>query len=41
MNHEFEEYRPYKSMEQFQREIGKYVDKEELARLTRYVRLDL
>jgi DNA uptake protein ComE-like DNA-binding protein len=37
MRHEFEEYRPYRSMEQFRREIGKYVDKEELARLERYV----
>src|SRR5687767_5890819 len=27
MRHEFEEYRPYTSMEQFRREIGKYVDK--------------
>lgn len=41
MLHEFEEYRPYKSMEQFKREIGKYVDEKELARLSRYVRLDL
>lgn len=37
MLHEFEEYRPYKSMEQFRREIGKYVDKAELARLEQYV----
>jgi DNA uptake protein ComE-like DNA-binding protein len=37
MRHEFEEYRPYKSIEQFRREIGKYVDKEEVARLERYV----
>jgi len=37
MRHEFEEYRPYKSIEQFRREIGKYVDKDELARLERYV----
>ena len=37
MLHEFEEYRPYKSMEQFRREIGKYVDKTELARLEQYV----
>ena len=27
MLHEFLEYRPYKSLEQFRREIGKYVDK--------------
>jgi DNA uptake protein ComE-like DNA-binding protein len=40
MLHEFKEYRPYKSMEQFRREIGKYVDKKEVARLERYVTLD-
>ncbi len=39
MRHEFEEYRPYRSMEQFRREIGKYVDDAELARLERYVTL--
>jgi hypothetical protein len=37
MRHEFEEYRPYKSIEQFRREIGKYVDKDEVARLEKYV----
>ena len=37
MRHEFEEYRPYTSMEQFRREIGKYVDDGEVARLERYV----
>lgn len=37
MRHEFEEYRPYRSIEQFRREIGKYVNKEELARLEQYV----
>jgi DNA uptake protein ComE-like DNA-binding protein len=37
MRHEFEEYRPYKSIEQFRREIGKYVDKTEVARLEQYV----
>ena len=37
MAHEFEEYRPYKSMAQWRREIGKYVDDTELARLERYV----
>lgn len=41
MLHEFKEYRPYTSMEQFRREIGKYIDKDkreaELARLERYV----
>ncbi len=40
MAHEFEEYRPYRNMEQFRREIGKYVDEEEVARLERYVTLD-
>ena len=37
MRHEFEEYRPYTSIEQFRREIGKYVDKAEVARLEKYV----
>jgi DNA uptake protein ComE-like DNA-binding protein len=37
MAHEFEEYRPYTSMEQFRKEIGKYVDDKELARLERLV----
>ena len=41
MLHEFKEYRPYKTIEQFRREIGKYVDKTELARLERYVAIDL
>ena len=39
MAHEFEEYRPYTSMEQFRKEIGKYVDEKELARLERLVYL--
>ncbi|HEU4630337.1 MAG TPA: hypothetical protein VFS08_11375 [Gemmatimonadaceae bacterium] len=37
MRHEFEEYRPYTAIAQFRREIGKYVDDEEVARLERYV----
>ena len=37
MRHEFEEYRPYRNIEQFRREIGKYVDKTEVARLEQYV----
>jgi DNA uptake protein ComE-like DNA-binding protein len=37
MLREFKEYRPYKNIEQFRREIGKYVDKEEVARLEQYV----
>ena len=40
MLHEFKEYRPYKSIEQFRREIGKYVNAKEVARLERYVRLN-
>ena len=40
MIHEFEEYRPYTSMEQFRREIGKYVDDDEVARLESYVTID-
>jgi DNA uptake protein ComE-like DNA-binding protein len=37
MVHEFEEYRPYTSFEQFRREIGKYVDQKEVARFERYL----
>ncbi len=37
MAHEFEEYRPYRSLPQFRREIGKYVDDEELVNLEQYV----
>ena len=37
MLHEFEEYRPYRAMAEFRREIGKYVDDDELERLARYV----
>jgi len=40
MAHEFEEYRPYVDMDQFRREMGKYVDAEEVARLERYVVLN-
>ena len=40
MAHEFEEYRPYSNIEQFRREMGKYVDEEEVARLEQYVSLD-
>src|ERR1044072_1799465 len=31
MVHEFEEYRPYKSIQQFRKEIGKYVDQGQVA----------
>ena len=37
MLREFKEYRPYKALQQFRREIGKYVDDKEVARLERYV----
>ncbi len=39
MVHEFEEYRPYEDMAEFDREIGKYVDKAEVARFRNYVTL--
>ena len=37
MAHEFEEYRPYASLAQFDKEIGKYVPAAEVARLRSYV----
>jgi hypothetical protein len=37
MLREFKEYRPWRSLAQFDREIGKYVDAAEVARLRRYV----
>lgn len=37
MLREFKEYRPWTSIEQFRREIGKYVDKAEVARLEQYI----
>ncbi len=37
MAREFNEYRPWTSVDQFRREIGKYVDKAEVARLEQYV----
>jgi DNA uptake protein ComE-like DNA-binding protein len=40
MAHEFEEYRPYRNIQQFRREIGKYVNEQEVARLERYVTLN-
>ena len=39
MLREFKEYRPYRAMAQFDREIAKYVDAKELARLRRYVEI--
>ena len=40
MVREFKEYRPYTNIEKFRKEIGKYVDKKEVARLERYVALN-
>ncbi len=40
MVREFKEYRPWKTQEQFDREIGKYVGPKETARLWRYVVID-
>jgi DNA uptake protein ComE-like DNA-binding protein len=40
MVREFKEYRPWKTKEQFEKEIGKYVNKQEVARLWRYVVID-
>lgn len=37
MVHEFEEYRPYKSIQQFRREIGKYVKPEQIADYEKYI----
>jgi hypothetical protein len=37
MVREFKEYRPWKTKEQFEKEIGKYVDAKEVARLWRFV----
>ena len=41
MTHEFEEYRPWVSMAQFDKEIGKYVDAAEVNRLKQYVFIPL
>jgi len=38
--HEFEEYRPYESMDEFRREMSKYVSEQEVEYLTRFVTLD-
>ena len=37
MAHEFEEYRPWKTQAQFEKEIGKYVDAKEVKRFWRYM----
>ena len=39
MLREFKEYRPYDAIERFRKEIGKYVDAAEVARLESYVTL--
>lgn len=39
MLREFKEYRPYRGVEQFRREIGKYVNAKEVARLERYIEI--
>jgi DNA uptake protein ComE-like DNA-binding protein len=41
MAHEFEEYRPWRSYAQFEKEIGKYVDAKEVARLGQYTFIPL
>lgn len=40
MLREFKEYRPYPAIAQFDREMGKYVDDDEVARMRRYVVVD-
>jgi len=37
MVHEFEEYRPYRSIQQFRREMGKYVTPEQVIEYEKYV----
>jgi len=37
MVHEFEEYRPYKSIQQFRKEIGKYVGQDQVSEYEKYV----
>ena len=37
MAHEFEEYRPYRSIQQFRREIGKYVNPAQIEQYEKYV----
>ena len=39
MVREFKEYRPWKTQQQFEKEIGKYVNQREVARLWRYMQL--
>lgn len=37
MVHEFEEYRPYSSIQQFRKEIGKYVDQNQVTEYEKYI----
>lgn len=37
MLHEFDEYRPYKSIQQFRKEIGKYVDEAQVAEYEKFI----
>ncbi|HKY05378.1 MAG TPA: helix-hairpin-helix domain-containing protein, partial [Blastocatellia bacterium] len=37
MAHEFEEYRPYRSIQQFRREMAKYVSADQIAEYEKYV----
>lgn len=37
MVHEFEEYRPYRSIQQFRKEMGKYVDQAKVAEYEKYI----
>jgi DNA uptake protein ComE-like DNA-binding protein len=40
MLREFKEYRPYDNIARFRREMGKYVDSTEVARMEQYVKVD-
>jgi DNA uptake protein ComE-like DNA-binding protein len=37
MAHEFDEYRPYKSIQQFRKEIGKYVDQNQVTDYEKFI----
>lgn len=37
MLHEFEEYQPYRSIQQFRKEIGKYVDQAQVAEYEKFI----
>lgn len=37
MVHEFEEYRPYRSIQQFRKEMGKYVDQAKVAEYEKFI----